>query len=208
MRTKDLLKGKKHFTKKLEAMKKRRPSELTLGERLTLLRIENGYTNQETFGELFSLSKSAINNYENDIAKPDYNTLTRIAQTFHVSHDYLFGATDSKVQEHYDVAEKLGLSDEAINKLTQYNESFMSIQIINYFLESELTPALVELLKRYVDAVMLSLEGVTDKDLDNFISADAYLTGIANEDSIKFALIRCFSDIIEGAPAIRLIKQT
>ena len=187
-------------------MKKRRPSELTLGERLTLLRVENGYTNQEKFGELFSLSKSAINNYENGTATPDYDTLTRIAQTLHVSYDYLFGASDSKVREHHDIADTLGLSDEAIQKLLQYNESFATIQIINYLLESELTPALAELLSRYLDAAMLSLDSMTEQDPNQYISADAYLTGLANEDSIKFALIRCFSDIVEGSLSIRLFK--
>ena len=62
-------------------------------------------------------------------------------------------------------------------------------------------------MKRYVDAILISLENMSNKDMAKLISADAYLSGLAHEDSIKFALIRCFSDIIKGAPAIRLFNN-
>lgn len=201
-----LLKGKKNFSKKVNMLRSKKPTELTLGDRLTLLRIEGGYKNQEEFGKLFSLSKSAINNYENSLAQPGYNSLKSISEYFDVSYDYLFGVSDSKHRENHDNVNKLGVSEKSVERLIEFGESKEKTAIINYLLESELMPALVELLERFIEASILSYESIKGRSIDEFMpevtSADYYMSGTANEKAIIYAIIHCFTDLIEVLPSV------
>ncbi|MEI2466629.1 helix-turn-helix domain-containing protein [Niallia taxi] len=63
------------------------------GKRLRTLRKESKLTMKE-FGEKFSLAESTISGYENGNRKPDMDILSRFADFFNVSTDYLLGRTD------------------------------------------------------------------------------------------------------------------
>jgi len=63
------------------------------GKRLRALRKEHKLTMKE-FGEKFSLAESTISGYENGNRKPDMDILSKFADYFNVSTDYLLGRTD------------------------------------------------------------------------------------------------------------------
>ncbi len=176
--------------------------ELTIGERLILLRFENGFPSQEKFGELFSLSKSAINNYENDLAKPDFETVKKISEYFHVSYDYLFGISNSKDRQYHDVVDKLGLSEKSIERLIEFSKNKELSYVMNYIIEADLMPTLVELFNRYIKASIESIDRMTGKTYEDLISADNYVAGLANEELCKYAAVHCFTDILESSPSI------
>ncbi len=61
-----------------------------IGERLKELRLKAGLTQIE-LAEYVNVSQGAIGNWEADNRDPDYATLTRLADYFHVTTDYLLG---------------------------------------------------------------------------------------------------------------------
>ncbi|MCW3490226.1 helix-turn-helix domain-containing protein [Dethiobacter alkaliphilus] len=65
------------------------------GKRLRKVREEKGYTQSQLAG-LINLSQQTIGHYELGRAKPDLETLQRIADIFNCSVDYLLGRTDIK----------------------------------------------------------------------------------------------------------------
>ena len=62
-------------------------------ENLKLLRSVAGIS-QKTLAESIGVSQQSINKYENHNIEPDIATLSRLADYFHVSIDYLVGRTD------------------------------------------------------------------------------------------------------------------
>lgn len=73
---------------------------MTLGNKLSALRKENNYTQEQLAGTL-GVSRQAISKWESDIAFPETDKLIRISELFHCSLDYLLKdemKTDSRVQ--------------------------------------------------------------------------------------------------------------
>lgn len=94
-------------------------STLSLGERLTDLRIQKGLK-QEEVAEALDLSRSAISKYEN-IDENNKNTidhlsLIKFAKFYGVSADYLIGLDDNLTQKSTPISE-LHLSDDAIEEI-------------------------------------------------------------------------------------------
>lgn len=61
---------------------------MTFGEKLSKLRRENNYT-QEQFAEVLEVSRQSVSKWESDIAYPETDKLIRIAKLFNCSADYL-----------------------------------------------------------------------------------------------------------------------
>lgn len=66
----------------------------TLENRLKILRKENGYTQEDVANKL-GLTKSAYGYYEQGKTVPDAHTLSKLANIFDVTTDYLLGRTDN-----------------------------------------------------------------------------------------------------------------
>jgi len=73
---------------------------------------------QEELASKVGITRSALSHYENNRREPDYETIRKIADFFHVTIDYLMGrsdddsrAVDSDVRE---LLNRLELSDEAV----------------------------------------------------------------------------------------------
>ncbi len=62
----------------------------TLNENIKALRIQSGF-NQVEFAKIMGVSKQCISNWENDNIQPSIEMLTRLADFFRVSTDYLLG---------------------------------------------------------------------------------------------------------------------
>lgn len=65
---------------------------MNFGELLAELRKDNGMK-QKDLAELLSVSVGTISNYETGVHFPDYPTLIKLADMFHVSTDYLLSRT-------------------------------------------------------------------------------------------------------------------
>ena len=63
-----------------------------VGEIITELRTERNM-GQKELALLLNLSVGTISNYENGVHAPDLNTLSRMAELFNVTTDYLLGRT-------------------------------------------------------------------------------------------------------------------
>ncbi|MCG0278449.1 MAG: helix-turn-helix domain-containing protein [Thermanaeromonas sp.] len=74
----------------------------SLGQRLAALRKEKGLSQAE-LAKLLNVGQSTIAMYEKDKRRPDAETLTRLAEFFQVSVDYLLGLTDFRERTVYTV---------------------------------------------------------------------------------------------------------
>lgn len=63
------------------------------GERLERLRMEHGLS-QDQLAEAVGLTRAAVSHYEKGRRRPDFDTVRKLADFFHVSTDYLLGLTD------------------------------------------------------------------------------------------------------------------
>ena len=61
---------------------------MTLGDKLSKLRKENNYT-QEQLADVLGVSRQAISKWESDVTYPETDKLIRICKLFHCSTDYL-----------------------------------------------------------------------------------------------------------------------
>lgn len=65
---------------------------MTTGEILAKLRIEKN-VGQKELATYLRVSVGTVSNYENDVHSPDLTTLSRLADYFEVTTDYLLGRT-------------------------------------------------------------------------------------------------------------------
>lgn len=105
------------------------------GRRLKELRLEKKI-NQAELGEIIGISPSTVGMYEREQRFPDKDILSKIADYFEISVDYLLGRTDERniIKEKPKLdpsvktiaAHRLGdiedLDDDAIDKINEYIE--------------------------------------------------------------------------------------
>lgn len=105
------------------------------GRKLKELRLERKI-NQSELGEIIGISPSTVGMYERDQRFPDKDILSKIADYFEVSVDYLLGRTDErnvhKEKPKLDPGVKTiaahrvnpyeDISEEGINKINEYIE--------------------------------------------------------------------------------------
>jgi transcriptional regulator with XRE-family HTH domain len=87
------------------------------GERIALLREKHGMT-QEDLASALGISRASLSHYETNRREPDHETITKIADYFRVTTDYLLGRTDDAGKQLdpdvKDFVDSLELSDEDI----------------------------------------------------------------------------------------------
>lgn len=66
---------------------------MNYGNRIAELREKKGWT-QEELSSTIGISRAALSHYEKSRRKPDFETLSQLADIFHVSIDYILGRTD------------------------------------------------------------------------------------------------------------------
>ncbi|MDB4866900.1 MAG: family transcriptional regulator [Cohnella sp.] len=67
---------------------------MNIGSRIALLRDQRGWT-QEKLATSLGISRAALSHYEKNRREPDMETLTKVADLFNVTIDYLVGRTDN-----------------------------------------------------------------------------------------------------------------
>jgi transcriptional regulator with XRE-family HTH domain len=95
---------------------------MNIGSRIALLRDQRGWTQEELASSL-GISRAALSHYEKNRREPDSETLTKVADLFKVTIDYLVCRTDNPhMALDEDVGKfvgKLELSDdESLDKFT------------------------------------------------------------------------------------------
>lgn len=104
------------------------------GERVKSLRLEKGLTQGE-FAEIIGISRISVGHYEKADRTADIEVLSRIAEAFNVSFNYLLGKDEAKTSTQEEMMERLGLSETAIMELEHRDEA--TLLLINKILESE-----------------------------------------------------------------------
>ncbi|NFM30630.1 helix-turn-helix transcriptional regulator [Clostridium botulinum] len=113
----------------------------TIGERIKELREEKGI-NQLELSKILNVHKGSVSNWENNKRTPDADMLTKIADFFNCSVDYLLGNTDIKNKLNMS---KLfsgagGLKLDSFKELIQENESDNNT-LFSFMLEDKLKEA-------------------------------------------------------------------
>lgn len=87
---------------------------MAIGTRIAALRDKRGWT-QEQMAALLEISRASLSHYEKGRREPDSETLTKIADVFGVSIDYLVGRTHDPYaameQDVRQLVDELELSD-------------------------------------------------------------------------------------------------
>lgn len=97
------------------------------GEILKKLRTDKGLSQKELTDRL-TLNRSTYARYETSSTQPDFDTLSKLADFYNVSVDYILGRTNDKDALHT----QAGISDENYNNLNAYQK-----EVIDFFLTRE-----------------------------------------------------------------------
>ena len=69
---------------------------MTFGERLSQIRLENGYKTRKEFANKLGIPETTSRNYETNQREPGHTFLRKISCMFNMSIDYLLCMTDNK----------------------------------------------------------------------------------------------------------------
>ena len=104
---------------------------MTLGEKLSKLRKENNYT-QEQLADILGVSHQSISKWESDIAYPETDKLIKMGKLFECSMDYLLNE---------DIAEKQGIEPKETetywDKFKQLDRQKFCVKVNKYFQSDE-----------------------------------------------------------------------
>ena len=89
-----------------------------VSERLRSLR-ESVKLSQVKMAEIVGVKQSSLNRYELNQASPTFETLTRYADYFDVSMDYIFGRTDNPQGKLYEYKPKIQQNDPQMQKFVE-----------------------------------------------------------------------------------------
>ena len=95
---------------------------MTLGDKLSKLRKENNYT-QEQLANVLGVSRQAISKWESNLAYPETDKLIRISELFHCSLDYLLKDAVERENKDTDRAEESDACTIRIRKIKEKKSS-------------------------------------------------------------------------------------
>lgn len=113
----------------------------TFAENITALRKKQNKKRQEVADDL-GISRSSLEYYEKNKRKPDIDVLTKIADYYGVSADYLIGRTNAETTDKdlRFICDYTGINETALEVLHYwhfYGEDLLIIPTINLLLETE-----------------------------------------------------------------------
>lgn len=100
----------------------------TLGERISYLRNQRGFS-QGDFAKMLKIAKSTLGMYETDKREPSNDTLTKIADYFDVTLDWLITGSDKTMNSIEEPKE------DPVDKLIEYLDRGLSIEQIKELLD-------------------------------------------------------------------------
>ena len=162
-------------------------------ERISDERKNVGLTQDELASQL-GISRQSITLYEKGARVPDIEVLRKFADFFDVTADYLLGLSDNRTAETAAIGDKLGLSDEAINRLTEAAEIGLNDEVIDRLSEA------TEVIYRPMEVVNGKVNFIYDRsEKGNFTRASAimYLRTL-NTICMDTELLRYISHYLEN----------
>ena len=75
----------------------------------------------KTLAAEIGVSSGALSKYQNDKGEPGITALSKIAEYFGVTSDYLIGLSDNRKLENANIGKRIGLSDKSIETLEDLN---------------------------------------------------------------------------------------
>jgi len=93
----------------------------SLGKRLKIQREKRGWS-QLLVAEKLDIANTVLSNYERDYRDPDTETLSRLADLYEVSVDYLLGRTNNPSLVAKDLPIEIDLSPESVEELRKFAE--------------------------------------------------------------------------------------
>lgn len=118
--------------------------DATIGERINYVRRKKGLS-QKDLGKAVEVEDKTIKRYENNKSNIPIDMLKKIAEVLDVSSDYLLGLEDLESTDitYKKIHKIIGLTDDAINVLKEYNiiyEGKVLIPILNLLIAQEKLP--------------------------------------------------------------------
>ena len=99
-----------------------------LSERLKRL-LQSMHLSQEQLARLLGVDRSTISSYESNVRQPPLDTLSRIADVFGVSTDYLLGRTSALTFDTFDLTgEDTALLYNMASELSEKNRRIRQLQ--------------------------------------------------------------------------------
>ena len=100
---------------------------------------------QDKFAKDIQISVGSLSNYRKGIREPSLTVIEKIAKKLKVSSDYLLGITDFKStdNDYKNIYEIIGLTDDAISVLQEYNTIYdgqVLIPVLNFLIAQEELP--------------------------------------------------------------------
>lgn len=163
-----------------------------IAKQLSKLRRDKGASQQEIATELH-VSRATIANYETGKRAPDYETLIKLAEYYHVSCDYILREVDSDFAE---IHSTTGLNDEAIEQLWEEyqggwrGDDYRANDIMNEFIRRGLLGCLVGEMAEYADNLEQHVKNLSEvyqnalQQYEHFITDDSEFI-ISDDDSIQ-----------------------
>ena len=189
----------------------------TLEKRLIDSRTRLKMSQKELASKLY-VKRELINYYENGNRKPDIDKLILIADNLNVSIDYLLCRTNSRDISNTSISNKIGLSDESINKLNNFmkkdgyqkdilygdNYNYQDfLVIINKIIENDNFESLIHFIRAYINSFKITeLEKIIKeeeyKELDIIIESDENNNNydISKTDIYRFKINEIIENII------------
>lgn len=102
------------------------------GDKLKNLRISKNLS-QDDLGEILGVRKSSISNWENNKATPTYETLTKLAEYFNVTTDYLLGFNQDdldKIAKLKSACQEAGLMTGQDFTLEEFEKAMMIVETL------------------------------------------------------------------------------
>ena len=107
--------------------------------------IEEKRTNQQAIADFVGVTRQAVAQWKDGKAIPDMYNFKKVAEFFGVPLEFLYGETDSKVQENMLLADTLGLSDKAIEEIGFLkSKPYLHPNDNEYATKSEIFSAIIE----------------------------------------------------------------
>ena len=123
--------------------------------------------NQQEIADFIGVKRQTIAQWKDGKTVPDIYNFQKLVEFFNLPYEYLLGETDSRAKENIDMANSLGLSDEAISTLKNWVQESMEriddrgitcSDIMAYLLSNEEFISLVEYIKKSIDEEISDLD--------------------------------------------------
>ena len=109
------------------------------------------------FGKIIGVAESTVSLYENGKRQPDYDTLSKIADFFGVSTDYLLGRETKTVLTRRDEKEIKTIIDDTVNQLLEQDGLMFDGK-----------PAADEDVQRLIMAMQMGMEMIKKENKEKF----------------------------------------